>query len=501
MYYLFAMSLPPTYLALKVPMHEPTIPVHCGHNSYDDFPLSESDCSFDPINEVAYLPDAKFVAKLSASGGHTEWREESIAFTEHVRSLQEPDPKHCAEGRWAAILLSRFAGFGNQLAALARVATSYWNANISIISPREAVHKVSTGQCGSGYTCNFRNLSRTCPIDDLMEQQVPIGRFEECWETCPSNGPGAYIPGGYTRDVACRNGMIEECENDHPDVWNGRGKVHPDVWNGRGPGGSSLRQEALAATYLLGGSSWSVDVAKILDKAPRPRLGVHIRHGDSCNQDFHPGGDFERVCVPTETYAAVAAFLAARYGMKSIYLTSDDPKAMTVFKEYIHSRGLHIPVAWLEHDRSKYDTKTIIDGRHDLDWPEVQNETAKDLWALASSDVLLGTGASNIFVQSLHMANVQHGYWVPYVSLETSVKRARAWILGAKTEQLDMQSEVGSGKAFMGCSVSNSTWSTGPQEKRVIRCAGTVNNLMNAFPAIKAYVRPELFADRRAHTQ
>ena len=87
---------------------------------------------------------------------------------------------------------------------------------------------------------------------------------------------------------------------------------------------------------------------------------MHIRHGDSCSKDYLIGGGFQRTCTSTLEYAALARFLVSRYGLRSVYLSTDDENAPAEFKAaFQKGEQEKIPVQWATHDRSKY----IFDGK------------------------------------------------------------------------------------------------------------------------------------------
>jgi len=414
----------------------------------------QSRSGFDPSVEIAHLPTSESILQHRSLGSDAEQHEEYNRFVDHVRSLQEPNKEDCPERQWVVATLSPYP-LAHQLDSLARVAACSWFNNVSIILPREAVHKVSDGQCGPGYSCNYKRLTSTCSVDDLLGQNSNVGRH-------PAS---AFEPDWYNQAQKSKLPLPE-------DLW-----VSP-------PCGATPQTKAYAMTYLLSGSPWSTDIENTLRLLPAPRLGVHIRHGDSCNDDYLIHNNFARVCTPTKDYAGIARFLVDKYSLKSIYVTSDDPSALLDFKASIQNHGLRdTPVIWLDHDRSKYDTTQIIDGRGDLDWPGSQNETAKDLWALASCDVLLGTAVSNMFVDALSMSNVLRGYDIPYISVETAVGNR---FPDPGTRAIGMKSQDGSQQAFVGCKQVDAyrTWTTEP----VTVCDGSVSNLVNAFPEIKAYM-------------
>lgn len=149
--------------------------------------------------------------------------------------------------------------------------------------------------------------------------------------------------------------------------------------------------------------------------------------------------------------------------------------------------GDEIPVGWMDMDRSKYDNTEIIDGR-DLDWVKVQNETAKDMSLLSSSDVLLGTAVSNMFATALDISNTKHGYDIPYISLETAARNRfpnPAQIDDYQRKYIDLKTGTPKGsKAVMGCKVNIPS----PTAAQFTSCGGTVDNLIQAYPEIKRYI-------------
>jgi hypothetical protein len=74
------------------------------------------------------------------------------------------------------------------------------------------------------------------------------------------------------------------------------------------------------------------------DAAPRPMLSLHVRHGDSCV------GDDKRVCDSLEKYMRVAALpMAEKYGIRSIYLATDDEVVVNETKKWPQFKWIYYP--------------------------------------------------------------------------------------------------------------------------------------------------------------
>ncbi|KAH8091514.1 glycoprotein 6-alpha-L-fucosyltransferase [Aureococcus anophagefferens] len=133
-----------------------------------------------------------------------------------------------------------------------------------------------------------------------------------------------------------------------------------------------------------------------LGDAPRPWLGVHLRHGDSCRDGEATG----RVCTPAEAYAAPVGDLARRYGYATVVVATDSDAALAAFR--------------LEHAYAATSKHAVLVEP----WTEYYGFAA-DLLLLARCDGFVGKFTSNLSRLAFALMAARKRCMVPYVSLDS----------------------------------------------------------------------------------
>ena len=103
-----------------------------------------------------------------------------------------------------------------------------------------------------------------------------------------------------------------------------------------------------------------------------------------------------------------------QYGQHLVYLSTDDPKIANETVNYPD-----IKWRWQHIDRKKYDTLVINDDNKALETPQVGEEAFKDLWAMASCDMFVGSFISSMGTIAFEAITARRGFRPPYVSVET----------------------------------------------------------------------------------
>ena len=115
-----------------------------------------------------------------------------------------------------------------------------------------------------------------------------------------------------------------------------------------------------------------------MDPRSNQCIGMHVRHGDACYAGGH------RLCVRLESHLAVARQMRLRYGLKKVYLLTDDPHIAkgVVSGEYTSAlEGLEVIMQSMNRD--------VYDG------PENQNEFADQMGSRALTEMLVDITAAS----------------------------------------------------------------------------------------------------------
>eukprot|EP01064_Diplonema_japonicum_P012728 TRINITY_DN20105_c0_g1_i1.p1 TRINITY_DN20105_c0_g1~~TRINITY_DN20105_c0_g1_i1.p1 ORF type:complete len:447 (+),score=43.91 TRINITY_DN20105_c0_g1_i1:86-1426(+) len=97
--------------------------------------------------------------------------------------------------------------------------------------------------------------------------------------------------------------------------------------------------------HLLKGHNISVQTTMaLLNITPDsyPMLGVHIRHGDSCNGILHRSAG--RQCDAISVYVPMVNFMVKRYGYKSIFVATDNNELKDLLKKGGVGKVFTVPV-------------------------------------------------------------------------------------------------------------------------------------------------------------
>jgi hypothetical protein len=150
----------------------------------------------------------------------------------------------------------------------------------------------------------------------------------------------------------------------------------------------------------------------------RSCIGVHIRHGDSCNDPAQP---FKR-CKPLSAYINAIKKLNKRYGKRRhIYLATDDHTVVEEAKKAVAAGDLTLAKDGLlsqNMDRQKYASGDSVDERSALNKPSTGLELMTDVWAMTSCDFFVGTMTSSIGWLVLDIITARKGHTPPFISVD-----------------------------------------------------------------------------------
>ena len=148
-----------------------------------------------------------------------------------------------------------------------------------------------------------------------------------------------------------------------------------------------------------------------------PKLGIHLRRGDAASEDLQKQ---TRPSYPLEAYLATADRLCRRYGLRTLYLSTESEleikRAQTWRPQY---RFL-----WLPHDRGVFprigETAGFIEGVAFADPSVIEplvHSAIADLWFLQSCSAFIGTFNSEFSILAWLLCVGHNGHVIPYVNL------------------------------------------------------------------------------------
>ncbi|MGB1605910.1 MAG: hypothetical protein ACPIOQ_74970, partial [Promethearchaeia archaeon] len=170
------------------------------------------------------------------------------------------------------------------------------------------------------------------------------------------------------------------------------------------PLADSLRPEIAAARARMG---WG---------ARERVIGLHVRHGDSCQTNIRRGK-----CVPLAKHVAEVRTVAALYNITAVYVATDNPAVVGQTSELL---GPAMRVFALSlFDRRVFDSGhgVYIEqrlARGDLDRDAALRFTLMDLWLLSCSEVLVGHFTSNMSRLAHLLMSLRRKAIMPFVSVD-----------------------------------------------------------------------------------
>ena len=140
-------------------------------------------------------------------------------------------------------------------------------------------------------------------------------------------------------------------------------------------------------------------------------LGMHVRRGDSCK--------FERYCPPLNiSYYKVAKEFQRRYGMRKIFVASDDQAAVDECKSWpdFDCKGLE-----LSRDIYNYEDQEFLEVRarnHLKNTSSAAMDFFADLDTLAECDYFIGIFSSIMSRVAYELMFGRKGTHVPFASIQ-----------------------------------------------------------------------------------
>eukprot|EP00978_Attheya_sp_CCMP212_P004571 scaffold9981_cov51-Attheya_sp.AAC.2 len=146
----------------------------------------------------------------------------------------------------------------------------------------------------------------------------------------------------------------------------------------------------------------------------RPLLSLHVRHGDSCPKDETVRK--ARQCEPLEKYMSDAVLpMAEKYGVKSIFLSTDNEMVIQDTKNYPQFNWLFQPEVL--RGSIPWDDKSVT---QTVDTYLVINQVLTDLFLLAEGDLFVGKFTSNIARLAFSLMAIRLRGVAPYISLDST---------------------------------------------------------------------------------
>jgi len=148
----------------------------------------------------------------------------------------------------------------------------------------------------------------------------------------------------------------------------------------------------------------------------RPLLSLHVRRGDSCNPEQEDSK--KRRCEDLKAYMTKAVLpMAKKYGIKSIFLATDDEKTVKETKQWPEFNWLVVPgFERGEVKKSKWEAN-LRSGALD-NFGEAQAALV-DLLLMSEGDAFVGKFTSNLDRIAYSLLAASKGGLVPYMSLDS----------------------------------------------------------------------------------
>mmetsp|Transcript_11660 Transcript_11660/g.14064 ORF Transcript_11660/g.14064 Transcript_11660/m.14064 type:complete len:459 (-) Transcript_11660:154-1530(-) len=367
-----------------------------------------------PFHEFPHdllLTTASFTPDLSKVDNHCS-DVESVTFQQHLKKLG--NPAECIVGNQ---LTTDNVGYG-----LGSVINSWTKPFMFAISSKLSFWSPPLGSyvdgkgLGRGDRCKMDSMA--CffqPLSKCEMEPKLIGEKPGCWNS----------------DVLPRRKCINKviAENRSLDKQslmnqkldeNGYPKNVPIQWRHNG----HFWYTSQLLHYMLGrpnrnfhGSLERVKQSSGFNEAPRPMLSLHVRRGDSC--DSYQEESKKRRCDSLSYYMKEAVIpLAKKYGIKSIFLATDDADTIAQANHYPQFTWVYVE----EQDRSKVKKlkweANLKNGVMD-NYGEAQ-AALTDLHLLSLGDAFVGKFTSNLDRIAYSMLVGRKQGLAPYVSLDSN---------------------------------------------------------------------------------
>jgi len=145
-----------------------------------------------------------------------------------------------------------------------------------------------------------------------------------------------------------------------------------------------------------------------------PIIGIHIRHGDSCSD---PRPYTMRRCWPLAEYMAHARRFKERYGVRTVFLATDDAEVAEAAQQEFREFDFLIQ----RLNRTNHDSLEFVDDQlraGTLDPGREGRDVVTDISLLASSDFFIGTFSGNIGRIAYQLSSAWKGFQPPIASLD-----------------------------------------------------------------------------------
>lgn len=162
-----------------------------------------------------------------------------------------------------------------------------------------------------------------------------------------------------------------------------------------------------------------------LRDAPRPLLGIHVRRGDSCRETQETAK--ARRCSPFAEYWYHALAMRARYGIRSVFLATDDAAVLAEATEAAAAAGLPLFASAAAPPPATADAPppplwdNVLDGtsKRAVDAAAAAAGVVDDLAILSRCDAFVGKFTSNLDRIAYALIAAKSRCLKPLVSLDS----------------------------------------------------------------------------------
>jgi len=419
-------------------------------------PTTFNICGFDLVSDKRYLPDPNYLDLVQAYPPES-WRLDSALMIEAAVDLQNPlsceNPFSEDKGRFHLLKLIQ-AGIGFNVYLFTNLVSRHLEVDVPVMVNENSYWRFTDSNCGRGYTCHLRNLTK-CRVDDVPRDKV-VALTHHGWpfptlaNVCGEHG--TWIPAkgrclcrkGYVpqesgqSDPACRKLKPNEQQpriSDMMDRFHKWGLTAPGEVDVGGSGCPYSFVNKRDERYKHGYFWWHAQYLNwLITEADNYKntqgwakemgldhlagdtcIAVHVRHGDACMDPYSK----HRTCHSWTEYLAAIEEMERIYGnQKSIFLATDN---QTIVDDAVRMNHAGRRLVYQNISRAKYKPRNwgdTVDVRREFSKPEIVTEFMQDVVGLSMCGYFIGTFTSSVGWITTELQSARLGHYRPFIALD-----------------------------------------------------------------------------------
>ena len=383
-------------------------------------PTAEGKCGFNYEEGQAYLPDQAIV---SAQGRKRvqPWTSDAAKLLAQAAALQSP--ASCSDAKWSVVRLPYKYGVAGALQHFLLVAAGHWDLGRGVFVPPHdkwgwTAIDDTMPDCPFLFGCYFKPF-QACSAAQVNRANAVVFKQRSLRDPGVPQSLGDYCAGAaaagqFDLDAGLCPGEDPKAKGYSIKYKRWFGQKLPNSWFEKRWGGmlyesvlmNKLWDPTPAYQAKLDAFTKSVGVGQ------HPCIGIHVRRGDACTTNW-------RKCHTFDEYMQVAIQMRRKYGLKHIYLATDDEK-ITSAESLAKYPGFEF--MYQKMDRSIYSGKdqgTWVEHKMEKLGRSAMHDVMKDIHATSRCDAFVGTFFAHIGRVVLELMIQRKGFVPPYVALDT----------------------------------------------------------------------------------